>query len=233
MTSLWDAKRRAVRLSGSSSRVRSAGATQGDTLASAATAIGAIANKLPSASAPVTKTEQIVCRMRGPATPIGTYAERPRFLSITDFCRQSSLGPQRGGRKLTSSLLGGTVARANPSKNLGPSREFLRKLIFTELLRSAQRDPGEMPMASTDVTAFQLSPAEHQVQLRRAVTASATVATIAVAPITPMPGIASTRWLASLEQCCILIRFSCGTATRKEPATGRPFRKPRKSLPFV
>ena len=102
MMSLRDAKRRAVRLSGRSSRVRSAGATQCDTLASAATAIGAIANKLPSASAPVTKTEQIPCRMRGSATPIGTCAERPRFASITDCCRQSSLGPQRGRRKLTS-----------------------------------------------------------------------------------------------------------------------------------
>lgn len=59
--------------------MRSAGATQWDTLASAATAIGAIANRLPSASAPVTKTEQILCRMRGSATPIGTYAERPVF----------------------------------------------------------------------------------------------------------------------------------------------------------
>ena len=63
MTSLWDAKRRAVRISGSSSRVRSAGETQCDTLASAATAIGVTANRLPSASAPVTKTEQILCRM--------------------------------------------------------------------------------------------------------------------------------------------------------------------------
>ena len=59
--------------------MRSAGATQWDTLASAATAIGAIANRLPSASAPVTKTAQIVCRMRGSATPIGTYTERPLF----------------------------------------------------------------------------------------------------------------------------------------------------------
>src|SRR5712671_5788474 len=42
---------------------------------------------------------------------------------------------------------------------------------------------------------------------------SATVATMAVAPITPMPGMASTRWLASLERCCILIRFSIAPMT--------------------
>src|SRR5437762_4009120 len=60
----------------------------------------------------------------------------------------------------------GAAARTPGTR--GPSREFLRKLIFTAPLRSA----GEMPMVSTDVTAFQLSPAEHQVQLRRAVIAS-------------------------------------------------------------
>src|SRR4051812_22027879 len=76
MMSLWDAKRRAVRISGSSSRVRSAGETQSDTLASAAKAIGVTANKLPSASAPVTKTEQILCRMLGSATPIGAATIR-------------------------------------------------------------------------------------------------------------------------------------------------------------
>jgi hypothetical protein len=90
MMGLRDAKRRAARLSGRSSRVRSAVATQCDTLASAATAIGAIANRPSSASAPATKTEQIPCRMRGSARPMGTHAERPRFASITDCCRQSS-----------------------------------------------------------------------------------------------------------------------------------------------
>jgi hypothetical protein len=69
MVSLRDAERRAVRLSGRSSRVRSAGATQCATLASAATALGAIANRLPSANAPTTKIEQIPCRMQ--ALPIG------------------------------------------------------------------------------------------------------------------------------------------------------------------
>src|SRR5262245_20068690 len=47
----------------------------------------------------------------------------------------------------------------------------------------------------------------------RKIVGSVTVATIAVAPITPMPGIASTRWLASLERCCILIRFSIAPMT--------------------
>jgi hypothetical protein len=34
------------------------------------------------------------------------------------------------------------------------------------------------------------------------------IAAIAVAPMTPMPGMVSTRWLASFARCCVLIRFS-------------------------
>ena len=37
---------------------------------------------------------------------------------------------------------------------------------------------------------------------------SGTVAAIAVAPITPIPGMVSNRWLASCERCCTMIRFS-------------------------
>jgi hypothetical protein len=37
---------------------------------------------------------------------------------------------------------------------------------------------------------------------------SATVAAIAVAPMTPMPGMVSSRLLAWFERCCALIRFS-------------------------
>src|SRR5215831_17659889 len=59
-----EAKRRAVRFSCRSSRVRSVGATQRGALASAATGVGATANKPPSANAPATKAEQIPCRMR-------------------------------------------------------------------------------------------------------------------------------------------------------------------------
>jgi hypothetical protein len=37
---------------------------------------------------------------------------------------------------------------------------------------------------------------------------SGTVAAIAVAAITPIPGMVSNRWLASFERCCTKIRFS-------------------------
>ena len=36
---------------------------------------------------------------------------------------------------------------------------------------------------------------------------SATVAAIALAPMTPMPGMVSSRLLASFERCCVLILF--------------------------
>src|SRR5262249_968414 len=57
------ARRRAVRVSGRSSRVRSAGATQRGAFTSAATGAGAM-NRLPNANAPAAKVEQISCRMR-------------------------------------------------------------------------------------------------------------------------------------------------------------------------
>ena len=37
---------------------------------------------------------------------------------------------------------------------------------------------------------------------------SVTVAAMAVAPITPIPGMVSSRLLASLDRCCAMIRFS-------------------------
>src|SRR5215475_11148158 len=42
---------------------------------------------------------------------------------------------------------------------------------------------------------------------------SATVAAIAVAPMTPMPGMVSSRLLASFERCCAMIRFSINPIT--------------------
>ena len=37
---------------------------------------------------------------------------------------------------------------------------------------------------------------------------SGTVAAIAAAPVIPIPGIVSSRWLASFDRCCTMIRFS-------------------------
>jgi len=51
---------------------------------------------------------------------------------------------------------------------------------------------------------------------------SATVAAIAVAPMTPMPGMVSTRWLASFERCCILIRFSIARSPSAWPQAAPP-----------
>src|SRR6201987_5156259 len=56
-------------------------------------------------------------------------------------------------------------------RNSRPAREFPRKILDNAApLRAAAC--GRTPMVSTDATAFALSPAEHQVQLRRAVIAS-------------------------------------------------------------
>src|SRR4051812_19345977 len=94
----------------------SAGATHLVALASAARGIGAMANRLPSASAPATKLEQSSCRMRKFATPGMTYADCPRFAPITDSGHQKfSNGPKgaSGGRhKLTHKLIRvGAIAR--------------------------------------------------------------------------------------------------------------------------
>src|SRR5512132_2773992 len=120
MMSLRDAKRRAVRLSGRSSRVRSAGATQCDALDSAATAIGAIANRLTSASAPAKPSKShVACRL----CHTNRDMRRARTIRIYNGLLPSKFTDDLRARsaddaKLTASLLGGTVARTNLYRNL-------------------------------------------------------------------------------------------------------------------
>ena len=141
---MCDSKRRAVCLSGRSSRARSAGATQSDTLGSAATAIGAMANRVPSASAPVTKTEQMLCRILRSATPIGAatsriYNElRPSKFTADLKARKRGRRKKKASRPQWNSSASNTLLKFNPApaparadvRNSRPSREFLGKLIF-------------------------------------------------------------------------------------------------------
>jgi hypothetical protein len=80
-----------------------------------------------------------------------------------------------------------TIARA-PGTTLGSGRP----LTGGPIVRSGAHDPGLF-----------YSPRQ----------GCAAVATIAIAPRTPMPGIVITRWLAWFERCCILIRLSIAPMT--------------------
>src|SRR5262249_26678692 len=180
------ARRRAVRLSGRSSRVRSAGASQRGALASVAAGVGATATRLPSANAPAKRPERIRYRIaKALSCACGHAPSAHGFAPITDCRGQSSAAsfarPQRTAQRarrwnLYGNLIWRTGADGPETGTLGPAREFPRK-IFDNAARFARAACGRSArgrnaMVSTDATAFALSPAEHQVQLRRAVIAS-------------------------------------------------------------
>src|SRR5215831_7133997 len=120
------------------------------------------------------------------SAPVRIYAERPRCASITDCRRQRFSGeldacsarwrwrePSRESlpkfnRNLTRRC-GGDGRCQELSDPVGSS---LTKSVQYSCAAPLHAAAGETPMVSTDASAFALSPAEHQVQLRRAVIAS-------------------------------------------------------------
>jgi hypothetical protein len=66
----------------------------------------------------------------------------------------------------------------------------------------------ELLLAASRIFARHDSDPGREVTTDRKTFGSGTVAAIAVAPITPIPGMLSSRWLASFPRCCAMIRFS-------------------------
>ena len=77
------------------------------------------------------------------------------------------------------------------------------------------RDRPELLLAASRIFGAVLIPKSQAAKSRpdRKTFGSGMVAAIAVAPITPIPGMLSSRWLASFPRCCILIRFSIAPIT--------------------
>jgi hypothetical protein len=103
-----------------------------------------------------------------PSKFTGDLPQRGRRMLNCEFTGRNPRG-SKSLPKFNLALRANATNARNSWTKLGVSSQIN---FSTALLRSAQRRPGETAMVSTDVTAFQLSPAEHQVQLRRAVIAS-------------------------------------------------------------
>src|SRR5262245_13947869 len=110
------------------------------------------------------------------------YAERPRCASITDCRRQRFSGEldacsarwrwREPWRESLPKFNPAVRQRQSDARNSRTQSGVPSQNLFNIQVLPVPRGRGETPMVSTDATAFTLSPAEHQVQLRRAVIAS-------------------------------------------------------------
>ena len=116
--------------------------------------------------------------------------------------------------------------RANPFERFPAGSSSWPRFIFSGIAHASTTPPLQPPDASRSRSAllrgigpsFCLPPVKSSrgtIPIQAAKSrpdgktfGSGTVAAIAVAPITPIPGMLSSRWLASFTRCCAMIRFS-------------------------
>src|SRR3954463_10276880 len=89
----------------------------------------------------------------------------------------------------------------------GPSQDGVRAddENATQIAVASLGDRSKLMLASARFLPWHQSIHAAKSRPDRKTVGSATVAAIAVAPMMPMPGMVSSRWLAGLARCCILI----------------------------